>query len=76
MLGLDAPPVGVVADYDLIQTVCDGAILVVRPDHTNRGACLKALQSVTSDRLLGVVMNCVENSLVGRSYGHYYGSYY
>ena len=41
---LDSPPVGAVADYDLIQAVSDGVILVVRPDHTNRNLCRKAME--------------------------------
>jgi capsular exopolysaccharide synthesis family protein len=33
---VDTTPIGVVADYDLIQAVCDGTVVVLRPDHTDR----------------------------------------
>ena len=30
---IDTPPIGLVADHELVQMVSDGVILVVRPDH-------------------------------------------
>lgn len=56
---LDSPPVGAVADYDLIQAACDGVILVIRPDHTNRALCKKAIENVPKAKFLGVLLNCV-----------------
>jgi len=58
---IDAPPVAVVADFELLQVVCDGIIVVTRPDHSNRADCIRALQTVDQDKLLGVVLNCVGN---------------
>jgi capsular exopolysaccharide synthesis family protein len=58
---IDAPPVAVVADFDLLQVVCDCVIVVARPDHSNKADCLKALATVAQEKLLGVVLNCVEN---------------
>ena len=70
---LDSPPVGAVADYDLIEAVCDGVILVVRPDHTNRDLCKTALGSVPKGKLLGVLLNCVPDWSLARHAGsHYY----
>lgn len=70
---LDSPPVGAVADYDLIQAVCDGVILVVRPDHTNRSLCAKALAAVPKPKFLGVLLNCVpEWSLAKHAGSDYY----
>lgn len=73
---LDSPPIGAVADYDLIQAVCDGVIMVVRPDHTNRRLCLKALKTVPKDKLIGILLNCVSNWFLGRytSPDYYYCS--
>jgi Mrp family chromosome partitioning ATPase len=72
----DSPPVGAVADYDLIQAVCDGVILVVRPDHTNRQMCKASLATVPEGKLLGVLLNCVPDWSLARSgkVGHYYYS--
>src|SRR5689334_122887 len=57
----DAPPIALVADYELIQLACDAAIVVVRPDHSSRTACLKALEIVPRDKLIGVLVNCFES---------------
>lgn len=74
---LDSPPVGAVADYELIQAVCDGVVLVVRPDHTNRKLWQASLEAVPQARFLGVLLNCVpEWSLarhVGSDYYYYSG---
>jgi len=71
---IDSPPLGVVADYDLIQASCDGAILVVRPDHTDRQLTLKALTTIPKDKFIGVVLNCVEPWFLHRqrTYPGYY----
>lgn len=72
----DSPPMGVVADYELIQAVCDGVILVVRPDHTNRQLCQKSLATVSKAKLLGVLLNCVSDWSLARHAGsdYYYQS--
>ncbi len=71
----DSPPVASVADYDLLQAACDGVVLVVRPDHTKRQSFLKLLEIIPKEKLIGVVMNCVEDWFLGRSSGYapYYG---
>ena len=63
---VDSPPVGAVADHDLIQAACDGVVLVVRPDHTNRQLYDKALKVVPRAKFLGVVLNCVPDWSPGR----------
>lgn len=73
---IDSPPVGAVADYDLIQAVCEGVILVIRPDHTDRALCTKALATIPKARLLGVLLNCVPEWSFSRHAGvdyYYYG---
>jgi capsular exopolysaccharide synthesis family protein len=69
-LVVDSPPAAAVADYDLLQSSCDGVLMVARPDHTNLQDCLKAVSSAPKDKLLGVVMNSVKDWLFApRSYG-------
>ena len=58
---IDAPPVGLVADYELIQASVDAVVIVARTDHTNRARLLDALQAVPKRKLIGLVMNCVPN---------------
>jgi len=62
---IDSPPIGAVADYELIQAVCDGAILVARPDHSDRQTCFRALDVIGRDKMLGVVLNCVTEWFLG-----------
>jgi capsular exopolysaccharide synthesis family protein len=72
---LDSPPVGAVADYDLVQAVCDGVVLVVRPDHTNRRLYETALKIVPKTKFLGMVLNCVPDwSLAQHGGSDYYYS--
>jgi capsular exopolysaccharide synthesis family protein len=73
---IDAPPIGLVADYDLVQDVSDGVILVIRPDHTNRTLGLKALQSIPPEKLVGVVINCATEWFLTKPLGDRYYHYY
>ena len=68
----DAPPMGTVADYDLIEANCDGVVFVVRPDRTNRKACLESLASVSKDKLIGVLINCAEDWFLWKTQDRYY----
>jgi protein-tyrosine kinase len=68
----DAPPMGTVADYDLIEANCDGVILVVRPDITDRKQCLDSLASMSKGKLIGVLMNCVSDWFLSRTKGYDY----
>ena len=72
---MDSPPIEAVADYHLIQEVCDGAIVVVRPDHTTRTACLNALSLISKEKFLGVILNCVRSGFLGHQHGYYGYSY-
>lgn len=76
----DTPPAGAVADFDLIQANCDGVVLVVRQDHTNRMLWMRACEAIPENKLIGVVMNCVKPWFLGRGYGYYqyynYSKYY
>lgn len=73
---MDSPPIGAVADYELIQAVCDGVLLVIRPDHTGRKICMRAIQTIPGDKFIGVLLNCVPEWFGRKShYSSYYGAY-
>lgn len=55
---MDAPPVAAVADYELLQAVCDSVILVIRPDYTEKSMCMNAISIVPEEKLLGTILNC------------------
>ncbi len=67
----DAPPMETVADFDLIAANCDGIVFVVRPDRTDRKLCLEALASVPQGKLIGVLMNCVNDWFLWKTKGYY-----
>jgi capsular exopolysaccharide synthesis family protein len=72
---LDSPPIAAVADYLLLQEVCDGVLVVIRPDHTSRKMCKATLETVPREKLMGAIMNCVEDWFlagVASSSGYYY----
>lgn len=73
---VDAPPIGALADYELLQASADGVVMVVRPDYTERGMCLSALNSVPKEKLIGVVFNAAEKSSISTDYGYYYTYYH
>jgi capsular exopolysaccharide synthesis family protein len=72
----DAPPIGMVADYEQLQLACDGVVLVARPDHTNRRLWRKAVEIVPKSKQLGVILNCVEDWFLWKtnSYYHYHSA--
>jgi capsular exopolysaccharide synthesis family protein len=72
---VDATPMTAVADFDLVQVACDGIVLVVRPDHTDRKTFTKVLETVPKDKLIGTVLNCVEDWFLYKTqnYGYYKG---
>jgi receptor protein-tyrosine kinase len=72
---IDSPPVAAVADFDLIQMAAEATVLVVRPDHSKRTACFKAIELVPKEKFLGVILNCAENWVFQRddTYGYDYG---
>ena len=67
---VDAPPMVGVADYDLIQVMCDGVVVVVRPDLSNRSSCFAALDSIPREKFIGVLMNCVEDWFLWKPADH------
>jgi len=73
---VDSPPVAAVADFDLIQASCDGVVLVLRPDHTNRPLLRRSLAIVAKPKFLGVLLNCVPEWFLtkGSSADYYYPS--
>ena len=72
---VDSPPVAAVADFELIQIAADGTILVVRPEHTKRAACMRAIDTIPRDKFLGVLLNCAADWFLNKhsSYGYGYG---
>jgi succinoglycan biosynthesis transport protein ExoP len=73
---IDAPPVTVVTDAQIIGALCDATVLVLRADRSTRRAARRAIEALQSvgAHLLGVVINEVRKT--GDRYGDYYGRYH
>ncbi len=57
----DTTPAASVADFKLVMQVCDGVLMVVRPEHTERQAFQRALELVPAKKCLGAVINAFED---------------
>lgn len=71
---IDAPPIGAVAEYELLELACDGVVLVIRQDHTNRQLWRKALETISKEKQLGVILNCTEEWCFWKTHSYYYYS--
>jgi capsular exopolysaccharide synthesis family protein len=68
----DAPPIGSVAEYELLQVSCDGIVLVVRQDHTNRRLWQRVLETVPKEKRIGVILNCAKDWFLWKTHSYYY----
>jgi len=68
----DAPPVGPVADYELIEKNCDGVILVARADHTDRSLFRNTHGMISPDKMLGILLNGVDDWFLWKASESYY----
>lgn len=73
---IDSPPINSVADYELLERAADGVVTVVRPDHTKRSLAFKAMELVSPEKQLGLVINCAARWVLFRPPNpYYYGEY-
>lgn len=72
---LDSPPLLFAADANLLSTLCDGAVLVVRIGTTTIDSVTRALQSLCHNNVLGIVVNGARRGELYSKYT-YYHSYY
>src|SRR5262245_9484289 len=68
---VDTPPTVPFTDAAVMNSVADGAILVVRARKTTRPLIERARQSLAHGVLLGVVLNDVEFTVIDRYYYQY-----
>jgi capsular exopolysaccharide synthesis family protein len=72
---IDTPPVGLLPDANLLGSLVDGAIMVIRAGATPHDIVQRAIDAIGRAKLLGVVLNRAEESAAIHSYD-YYGAYY
>jgi capsular exopolysaccharide synthesis family protein len=71
---IDAPPLGIFTDANVIINRADGALLVVRSGKTRYAAVDHVLDALPRDRMLGVVLNGSDENFSENAY--YYQRYY
>jgi capsular exopolysaccharide synthesis family protein len=70
---IDAPPLGVFVDAKVLINQADGALLVLRRDFTKFKEIDRVLEGLPRSRMLGVVLNQAEETLLSGQY--YYDQY-
>ena len=73
---LDSPPLLFAADANLLSTICDGTVLVVRMGVTTIDSVTRAMQSLCENNVLGIVANGARAGELYSKYTYYYSSYY
>src|SRR5262249_38441733 len=72
---LDSPPLLFAADGNLLATMCDGTVLVVRIGTTTFDSVSRALQSLCENNVLGIVVNGARPGELYSKYSYYHDYY-
>jgi receptor protein-tyrosine kinase len=73
---LDSPPLLFAADANLLSTMSDGAIIVVRIGYTTVDSITRAMQSLCQNTVLGIVANGARRGELYSKYTYYHSYYY
>jgi protein-tyrosine kinase len=73
---LDSPPLLFAADANLLSTMSDGAVLVVRIGHTTVDSVTRAIQSLCQNNVLGIIANGARRGELYSKYTYYHSYYY
>ncbi|MGH9875209.1 MAG: CpsD/CapB family tyrosine-protein kinase [Pyrinomonadaceae bacterium] len=71
---IDAPPLGIFTDANILMNRADAALLVVRSGKTRYALIDKLLEQIPREKLLGVVLNRVDDRFDEST--HYYQRHY
>ena len=66
---IDCPPILSLPDMNIIEKLVDGILFVVRAERTPRDAVKTALNSLGSDKIVGVILNNAKQA--SSQYYHY-----
>ncbi len=69
---IDAPPLGIFTDANMLMSRADGAMLVVRAGKTRYSLVDKLLEQIPREKLLGVVLNRAEEQPDSTNYYYQY----
>ena len=69
---IDAPPLGIFTDANVLMSRADGALLVVRAGKTRYAVVDKLLEQIPREKVLGVVLNRAHEQPESNSYYYQY----
>jgi capsular exopolysaccharide synthesis family protein len=69
---VDTPPVTMLPDANLLASMVDGALVVVRAGSTRWDLVQRAVDTIGRERIVGVVLNSVSEADAGSEYSAYY----
>jgi capsular exopolysaccharide synthesis family protein len=69
---IDAPPLGIFTDANVLINHADGALLVVRANRTRYSMVDRVLETLPRERMMGVVLNQSEDILAESHYNYGY----
>jgi capsular exopolysaccharide synthesis family protein len=72
---IDTPPLVLLPDANLLASMVDGAVLVIKAASTSHELSKRAVEAIGRPRIVGVVLNRATESSIGR-YGGYDDYYY
>jgi receptor protein-tyrosine kinase len=72
---LDSPPLLFAADGNLLSTMADGTVLVVRIGTTTYDSVSRAVQSLCENNVLGIVVNGARRGELYSKYSYYHDYY-
>jgi capsular exopolysaccharide synthesis family protein len=72
---IDAPPLGIFTDANILMNSADGALIVVRSGKTRYSLIDRLLEQIPREKLLGVILNRVDEQLDDSAY-YYQRRYY
>jgi Mrp family chromosome partitioning ATPase len=72
---IDAPPLGIFTDANVLMDRADGALLVIRACKTRYNVVDKLMEQIPKERMMGVVLNRAEEQPDVTSY-YYQHRYY
>ena len=72
---IDAPPLGIFTDANVLMNRADAALLVVRSGKTRYSLIDKLIEQIPREKLLGVVLNRVDDQFDESTY-YYQRRYY
>jgi capsular exopolysaccharide synthesis family protein len=69
---IDAPPLGIFTDANVLMSRADGALLVVRSGKTRYAAVDKLLEQIPREKVMGVILNRANEQPESNSYYYQY----